>query len=106
MCVYSHFEIGVIVKDLHCKTGIICDNYLFSSAHFEKSLYFYDSSAYFHTYCIFIHLENVTNVTVLTGVTFYSWRNWNERTIWVKFENFLLKWRGAFTRRVQWLLSY
>ena len=64
--VYSHFEIGVIVKDLHCKTGIICDNYLFSSAHFEKSLYFYDSSAYFHTYCIFIHLENVTNVTVLT----------------------------------------
>ena len=34
--VYSHFEIGVIVKDLHCKTGIICDNYLFSSAHFEK----------------------------------------------------------------------
>ena len=36
MYVYSHFEIGVIVKDLHCKTGIICDNYLFSSAHFEK----------------------------------------------------------------------
>ena len=54
----------------------------------KKSLYFYDSSAYFLTYCIFIHFAIVNNYNCNYGVTIYSSHNWKERRFWVRFLTF------------------
>ena len=54
----------------------------------KKSLYFYDSSAYFLTYCIFIHFAIVNNYNCNYGVTIYSSHNWKERRFWVRILTF------------------